>query len=179
MSDLAPEQEAEKGEPPSLAKALRILREQRFCVLATATPDGQPWPSPVFFNYDTTYRLVWETGRDAWHSQLIRQNPRVGIVVADLSGETSDEAVFLDCEAEEVPPEGLAAALDTFLHGPHKPTAATEHKVENYLDDEPLRLFLAIPLRAYVMVVTHDEQGRRIDSREPIDLPGAASGTST
>jgi len=146
------------------------MREVPICVLATASPGGEPWPSPVFFNYDGSLRIVWESAREARHSQLIRSNPKAGIVIANTDPEATDDALYLECLAHEVDGEDVADALEVFLHGPHKQQGRIAHRLEDYFGDEPLRLYVAIPQRAYVPVVTKDEEGRRIDSRKEIEI---------
>jgi nitroimidazol reductase NimA-like FMN-containing flavoprotein (pyridoxamine 5'-phosphate oxidase superfamily) len=151
-------------------EAARIIREQWFCVLATASSDGVPWASPLFFNVDERYRFVWESSRDAHHSQLIAENPNVALVIANFGSKNADEAVYLACTAREVPPEGLDDALDVFLNGAHKRSDTAPRSVELYLQDQPLRLYEAVPEKAFLLGVSHDAQGRRIDKRREIPL---------
>lgn len=151
-------------------KAARILEEQRFCVLATASNDGLPWATPLFYNFDAAYRLVWESSREAHHSQLIGLNPRVSIVVANFVSKEADEAVYFISRAREVAAEGVEEALSVFLHGAHARKQTMSRHPGLYLDNQPLRLYEAIPERAYLLTVSHDTEGRRIDSRREIDL---------
>ena len=65
-------------------EAARILKEQWFCVLGTASTGAEPWVTPVFFNHDASYRFVWESSREAHHSQLIAANSSIAIVVANF-----------------------------------------------------------------------------------------------
>ena len=154
-------------------RAARILREQWFCVIGTASAVAEPWVTPVFFNHDPSYRFVWESSRHARHSQLIAANPLVAIVVANYARQEADEAVYLTCMAQEVPPEGIAEALDVFLNGVHPRQTRVERRPEMYLENQPLRLYEARPDSAYLLVVTHDDEGHRIDRRVEIDIAGA------
>lgn len=106
-------------------RAFGLLREISICVLATSTLGGKPWASPVFYNFDGSGRLVWESAKDAWHSRLIRENPRIGIVVANTDPDASDDAVYLECLASEVPSDRLEDALEVFVNGPHRQRAAS------------------------------------------------------
>lgn len=151
-------------------KAARILREQWFCVLGTASTDGVPWVSPIFYNFDSNYRIVWESNREAQHSKLIAANPNVAISVANFNTRDADEAVYLVCRAREVPAEGLEVALDVYLHGAHDREQIRQRTVSLYLEDQPLRLYEAFPERAWLLVVTYDPDGRRIDHRQEIKL---------
>ncbi|MGE0059443.1 MAG: pyridoxamine 5'-phosphate oxidase family protein [Dehalococcoidia bacterium] len=151
-------------------KAARIMREQWFCVIATASAEGVPWVTPVFYNFDPAYRLIWESSREAQHSKLIAANPNVAIVVANFETRNADEAVYLVCRAREVPPDGLDEALDVFLHGAHERKETVPRTSALYLDDQPLRLYEAVPEKAYLLVVSHDPDGRRIDHRQETQL---------
>jgi nitroimidazol reductase NimA-like FMN-containing flavoprotein (pyridoxamine 5'-phosphate oxidase superfamily) len=151
------------------AAARRLLREQHYCTIATASPDGAPWVSPVFFNYDDAYRLVWESARDAQHSRLIEVNPRVAVVVAG-DASAADEAVYLECRARAVPADGLARALDVFLHGPHQKQESPSRRVEDYGPTARLALYEAVPERVYVLEVGHEEHGYRVDRRREIRI---------
>jgi nitroimidazol reductase NimA-like FMN-containing flavoprotein (pyridoxamine 5'-phosphate oxidase superfamily) len=154
-------------------KAVKSLQEQWFCVLATASPQAEPWVSPLFYNFDARYHIVWESAKDAHHSRLIADNPAIAIVVANFAKREADEAVYLVCKAREVPPEGLSEALDTFVNGAHKRTPEVERRVEMYLGDSPQRLYEAQTESAYLLVVTTDPDGRRLDRRQKISLAGA------
>ena len=153
-------------------KAVRILQEQWFCVLGTASLQGEPWVSPVFFNIDEGFRIVWESAADALHSKLIAENPAVAIVVANYAKQDADEAVYLVCKAHEVPPARLSEALDIFINGAHKRTPEVVRRVEMYLGDSPQRLYEAHIESAFLLAVTIDADGRRLDRRQEISLAG-------
>jgi uncharacterized protein YhbP (UPF0306 family) len=154
-------------------KAERILKEQWFCVLSTASPDGMPWATPVFYNYELSpsMRMVWESSRHAQHSQLIAANPNIALVVANFARREADEAVYFRCTAREVPPDELNEALHLYINGGHPRTPSVPRTPDLYLEDQPLRLYEARPTEAYVLTITFDEDGRRIDRRIEIDLP--------
>jgi nitroimidazol reductase NimA-like FMN-containing flavoprotein (pyridoxamine 5'-phosphate oxidase superfamily) len=150
--------------------ARELIRRNHFCVIATASQAGRPWISPVFFNYDAGYRLIWESARDALHSRLIAENPRAAIVISDLDAAALTSALYLDCRASEVPPESLAEALAIFLDGPHEKSEPVQRSVADYLGDKPLRLYQAIPERVYGIVQTETPEGYRIDQRMELTL---------
>jgi hypothetical protein len=85
-------------------------------------------------------------------------------------GGAADEAVYLECRALAVPDELLDGMLDVFVNGPHGNQEGPPRRVEDYLGGASLALYQAMPERAYVMDVTHDERGHRIDRRREIDL---------
>ncbi len=62
-------------------KAKEIIENNIYCTVATSTKDGKPWISPVFFGYDENYNIYWVSDKNAKHSELIRNNPSVAIVI--------------------------------------------------------------------------------------------------
>ena len=153
-----------------IASAVReVLESTQFCIIATATPDGRPWVSPVFFNYDGDCRLVWESANEALHSQLIARNPRIAVVVADFAA-TPAVGAYFECTAREVPAEGLAAALDVFLNGPHAKRDRTDRTVDDYGGTSRLRLYEAVPERAYLLDRTTDAAGHVIERHIEVAL---------
>ena len=151
-------------------EARDLIRDTRFCVLSSATPDGQPWVSPLFYNYDDSYRLVFESARESRHAQLIAGNPRVAIVVARLMARGPIVGVYFECEAREVPVEGLDEALAVFKHGPHQKQESQDRRVSDYLDDKPLRLYEAVPSRTYALNQVRTPEGYLIDERVEVRL---------
>ena len=152
-----------------------ILRRNRFCVLATSTPDGIPWATPLFFNYSPDYTIVWESAWDAHHSKLLRQNPRAAIVVTD---EDELMGLYFDCRAAEAEAEDIAVALDHLKHGPHRKTEHADRTPDDYVGDRPLRLYVARPVSTYVMTGNRLVDGYLIDERVPINLVSSARSTA-
>ena len=61
--------------------AREILAANRYAVIATATPDGEPWVSPVYFVSQGLDALLWLSRPESQHSQLIAANERVAVTV--------------------------------------------------------------------------------------------------
>lgn len=151
-----------------LDDVLDVLEANFHCVIASSSPSGEPWVSPVFFNYTRELHIVFESARDSRHARLLAENPRVAIVVADLQHKGSPRGVYLECAAREVTPEELPRALDVFLHGPHE--KHIERTPEDYLGGKPIRLYEARPQRLfYLTQVTTD--GYELDERVELPLP--------
>jgi hypothetical protein len=139
-------------------------------VLSSSTPDGRPWVSPLFYNYDERHRLVFESARDARHCQNIADNPRVAVVIARLLARDPIVGVYLECAAREVPVEDLDDALRVFKQGPHKNRETHTREVSDYLGDKPLRLYEAVPYQVYLLTQVYTPEGYSIDQRVEISL---------
>jgi uncharacterized protein YhbP (UPF0306 family) len=89
------------SENSKLAQA--ILSQLPYITLSTATTDGVPWNSPVYAAFDETYTFFWVSAKYARHSQNIRANPRIAIVVYDstvLPG--TGKGVYMEANAYEL-----------------------------------------------------------------------------
>jgi nitroimidazol reductase NimA-like FMN-containing flavoprotein (pyridoxamine 5'-phosphate oxidase superfamily) len=152
------------------AKAREIIARNRYCVLSTASRDGRPWVAPVFFNCDASFRLFWESDRQALHSQLIAANPRVAVVVADLEPDGPNEALYFDCSAREVPAERLAEAVESYKGGPHTKPECRGRTATDYMGASPLRLYEAVPEAIYARVFYQPGGGYPVERRVKLDV---------
>lgn len=84
-------------------KAKQIIEENIYCTVATATLDGKPWISPVFFSYDENYNIYWVSNKNSIHSELIRQNPQVAIVIFNSQApEGEGDGVYIKAKVQEL-----------------------------------------------------------------------------
>ena len=84
-------------------KAKEIIEGNIYMTIATASKNGHPWISPVFFAYDRNYTLYWVSNKDSLHSRLIRKNPKVAIVIFDSRvPEGEGDGVYFEAKAEEL-----------------------------------------------------------------------------
>ena len=85
------------------AQAKKIITDNIYMTIATASPDGNPWISPVFFAYDDVYNLYWVSDRNSRHSNLIRENNKVAIVIFDSSApEGEGDGVYFEARVVEL-----------------------------------------------------------------------------
>ena len=158
----------------ALSELEEIFAKNRFCTLACSSLDGQPWVAPLFFNYDSSFGIVWESSRHARHSRSIEQNPRVAIVVADFSADGPSRGIYLECIAREVSEEDLEKALALFVGGPHKKNL--QRTKADYAGAKPLRLYEARPQIAYALTQVETADGYTLDERVEIQLDDPPDG---
>jgi nitroimidazol reductase NimA-like FMN-containing flavoprotein (pyridoxamine 5'-phosphate oxidase superfamily) len=162
---------------PDAATVREVFRHNHFCVIATASPTGDPWLSPVFFNYSPDYTLVWESAREALHSQYIRLNPRIAVFIKDTSTKAPGTDVYIDATAQEVPAERLAEALHTWATGPHGHSDRAVREVNEYGPSKPLRLYEARIQHLYVLTETVVDD-YRVDTRVEMDVSALSEGAT-
>jgi hypothetical protein len=154
---------------PEVSAVREVFRRNGFCVIATASLAGEPWLSPVFFNYDADYTIVWESAHASLHSHYLHDNPRIAIFIKDTSTKAPALDVYIEATAREVPPQRLAEALHTWSNGPHGHSDRAERTVADYAPDKPLRLYEARLDHVYALDETVVDD-YRVDVRVEVDV---------
>jgi len=160
---------------PGAASIRDVFRRSAFCTIATASLSGEPWLSPVFYNYAPDYTLVWESAVDAVHSQYVRANPRVAIFIKDLATDAPGTDLYIEAFAREVQEDGLAEALSTWQAGPHGHSDRARREIDDYGASKPLRLYEAHIQHLYVLSETVVDD-YRVDARVEIALADLIEG---
>ena len=89
-----------------MEKARKILSSIKYATLATVSSDGQPWNSPVFALHDDELNFYWASSKETQHSQNIRHNGKVFIVIYDSTAAPGmGEGVYVQAEAKEIDTE--------------------------------------------------------------------------
>ena len=132
-----------------LAQRVRdILNNNLYITMATAS-NGQPWNTPVYAIHDNRYDFYWISWVYAQHSQNIRRNENVFIVVYDTTrayGTNHQRCVYVQAKAHELNDEAeIAEALKQF-HIPNKETSSSNE----LCGDSVRRLYKATPQRIWL-----------------------------
>jgi nitroimidazol reductase NimA-like FMN-containing flavoprotein (pyridoxamine 5'-phosphate oxidase superfamily) len=145
---------------PDIAKTARgIIDRNRYMVVATSDPSGQPWPSPVYFAHRDYREFFWVSDPDAAHSRNLRERREVGIVIFDSRAKLgSGQGVYISGVAHELPAhevdEGIALISERSVgHG------GTEWTAEDVREPSRHRLFHATAEAVYAL----DEHDHRIE----------------
>jgi len=162
---------------PDAAAIRDVFRRNAFCTIGTASLSGEPWLSPVFYNYAPNYTLVWESAHDALHSQYVRVNPRIAIFIKDATTEAPGTDIYIDALALEVPPSRLTEALNTWQAGPHGHSDRARREPSDYGELRPLRLYEAHIQHLYVLSETLVD-GYRVDARLEVPLSDLIEGAT-
>ena len=95
--------------------ARRILESNRYAVLATVDPAGEPWATPVWFAHRDLDVLLWVSSPDTRHSQALATEPRLAVTVFDSGVEPGHGTAFYGRgRATECPEPDLPDHLATF-----------------------------------------------------------------
>ncbi|HLV99464.1 MAG TPA: pyridoxamine 5'-phosphate oxidase family protein [Ktedonobacterales bacterium] len=150
------------SEDSKLAQA--ILSQRTYITLATATTDGVPWNAPVYAAFDDTYTFFWVSAKYARHSQNIRANPRIAIVVYDSTVPRGERAgVYMEARAYELTDEQECSHALACLQ-----SRGWEHppSVDMVVGATLRGVYKAVPEKIWIN--TEDEHG--LDGRVKVDI---------
>jgi len=151
------------------ARARTLIARSQNMVLATSDRGGVPWVTPLFYVADAGHSLLWTSAPDARHSENIRENAAVAIVIyADSPGARAD-AVYLEGEAHELSADAdLAAAIATIARKP-QPTRWRITAASDVSGTGPWRIYRARITAVSVRLLT-TSGGRAVARRETVKL---------
>ena len=150
------------------AMAREVIDTNRYMVLGTQDPDGQPRLSPVYYTPARYADFYWVSSPDAQHTHNLRDRPAVQIVIFDSTAAVgAGQAVYLTATAREL----VDDELDEVIHEAFRTTTGARsfapHELRGAAD---LRLFVAHLASCEVHVPgRHPVLGRGVDSRQAAD----------
>jgi nitroimidazol reductase NimA-like FMN-containing flavoprotein (pyridoxamine 5'-phosphate oxidase superfamily) len=91
--------------------ARKVIDDNVYLALGTASPSGVPWVSPVYYTPDRYTDFYWISSPDALHSRNIAQRADVSLAIYDSHAPIGGaEAVYITATAAQVPDGELEAA---------------------------------------------------------------------
>jgi len=154
-----------------IKEAKDIISSNIYMTVATASLEGDPWISPVFFAYDDTYNLYWVSDKNSRHSKLIRENDRVAIVVFDSSApEGEGDGVYIEAQAVELnDTQEVEKGMMIFSN------RATQDefkiwKIAEVTENGVWRIYKAIPKKVSKLKEGEYVNGQYVDRRIEIDF---------
>ena len=154
-----------------IQKAKQIIAENIYMTIATASLDGKPWISPVFFAYDEKYNLYWVSNKDSRHSILIRKNPQVAIAIFDSSAAEGDgDGVYFEAKVTELKSiDEIKEAMKVLNKRVTKDEFKIK-KIDEVTNSGVWRIYKATPLIVSKLTDGEFINGQYIDKRTEIHL---------
>ncbi len=152
---------------PDAENARSIVEKIHFAFVATATAEGAPWNSPVFFAISPAGTWYWASARASVHSQNIERSSEAFLVVCDSTApEGGGKAVYARANVRVVDArDELAAAIELL----YRRAGRSMDEVERFWGTAPRRIYAASPLELWISdVETRD--GVRIDVRRELPV---------
>lgn len=152
-------------------KAKQIIAENIYMTLSTASLNGEPWVSPVFFAYDDQYNLYWVSNKEARHSVTLVENPRVAVVMFNSQApEGKGDGVYFSCSVSTLTDsEEITKAIDLYN------ARASQKDFQVPSPDlvtgvAAWRLYKATPLKIFTLTEGTEVSGQYVDER--VDITG-------
>lgn len=84
-------------------RAAEIIKDIQYTTLATVTPEGLPWNSPVARVYDDNLNFYWFSDKEGQHSRNVRHSGQVFIVIYDSTVPWGEgEGVYVQADVVEL-----------------------------------------------------------------------------
>lgn len=153
------------------AQAKKIVQNNIYMAIATASKEGKPWISPVFYAFDKNYNLFWVSNKNSLHSILLRKNPQAAIVIFDSSVEEGDgQGVYFEVDVEELSDEKeLNHAMEILGKRVTKDEFRVK-KINDVTEDAIWRIYKASPTKTSVLTEGEYINGQYADKRVDVDL---------
>lgn len=152
-------------------RARHLIDSNIHMTIATADATGIPWVSPVFYVPDTDDALYWVSDGSARHSQNIRGNRAVAVVIYEVD---PTEAVYITARAVELTDEADVRHAIHVLQRKSQPERWVVRDPADVLGASPWRIYRATPERVEMRAETV-KNGKAIVGREPTDFLKARS----
>lgn len=154
-------------------KAIEIIRGNIYMTIASASKNGKPWISPVFFAYDQHYNLYWVSNKNSRHSDLIRENPQVAVVIFDSRApEGEGDGVYFEAKVEELSKKSeIKHAMEVL----NKRVTKNEFGVKKFnevTNENVWRIYKAIPIKVSKLTEGEFVNGQYVDKRIEVSIGG-------
>ena len=147
--------------------AAEIIKKIEYINIASITPDGMPWNSPVYTAFDKDLNFYWFSWKKNQHSTNIRSNKNVFVTIYDSTAPASTGVgVYFAGEAVELinPKDILVGMTVVYKRSKHKMRAIAE-----FLKHFPRRIYRFTPQRAWINGDS-EINGNFIDVREELEI---------
>lgn len=151
--------------------AQKIIADNKYAVLATASLKGAPWISPVFFAYDSEYNIYWISNKDSLHSKLLRENPQVAIVIFDSQApEGEGDGVYIKATVTELSEKPDVELGMKIFNGRSAKDEFRVNDASKVVGDGVWRIYKAVPQEVSKLTDGESIRGQYVDRRTRVSL---------
>lgn len=159
------------GDPTPQQRAKQLVDTKTNMTLGTVDTSGAPWVSPVFYVPDDQYDLYWTSWIEARHSENVRNNPAVAIVIYHSVPDEPVDAVYMAAHAVELKdPDDVARGMEIMARRDDlQPEWWRIGSISDVTVRGPWRSYRASPQTIEVRKRIEVAE-KRVVTREPADL---------
>ena len=127
-------------------RAVEIIKQIRYATLATVTPEGLPWNSPVAHEYDNDLNIYWVSDKEGQHSKNVTAKNKVFIVIYDSTVPEGDgEGVYIQANVEQVTDPEEILKVRRIKKGSH-----FEQSPDTFLGESIRYMYKAVPEKVWM-----------------------------
>ncbi len=150
-----------------IKEAAGIIRRILYINIATVTPSGKPWNTPIYFAFDKNLNFYWLSWKKNQHSENIRACPDAFVTIYDSTVPAgTGVGVYFEGKAYEL---RNPAEILTGLAVVYKREKRKARDVVEFLKKFPRRVYKFTPLMAWING-DGEIEGNFIDVRTELDL---------
>jgi len=124
-----------------------LIEKIPYIDMASVTPEGMPWISPLWTVYDEESNFYWTSSPDSQHSINILNKDDVFITIYDSSVTSDGWALYAFAEAYELKDETeIQKAINIF----YKRKGKSPRPVEDFINDAPRRMYKAVTTKFWI-----------------------------
>ncbi len=130
-------------------RAKEIIEKIIYITIASVTPEGKPWNSPVYSAYDrNNYTFYWVSPKATQHSENIINNPNVFLAIYDSTvPEGTGEGVYVQGHASVVTD---VKEMTRAIYLLYTRKGKSLRDVSRFLDLKPRRIYKAVPEKVWL-----------------------------
>ncbi|HCM37199.1 MAG: Pyridoxamine 5'-phosphate oxidase-related FMN-binding protein [Candidatus Gottesmanbacteria bacterium GW2011_GWB1_43_11] len=150
-----------------IQEAAKVIRNILYINIASVTPSGKPWNTPVYCAFDKQLNFYWLSWRQNQHSKNIRSNSSVFVTIYDSTVAASTGfGVYFEGNAYELtnPKDIILGLKAVYAREKRKP-----RDVIQFLKKFPRRAYKFVPEKIWVNG-DGEINGNYIDMRTELDL---------
>ena len=151
-------------------RAIAILNASQYCTLSTASPEGIPWGTPLFFITDEDLSLYWSSAIVSQHSLNLAQSSGQAMVTMyaphDATGST--QGLYFNGCATVVNDEQLVVPLLPLMVA--KSGRPMSRTALDYLRDSSRRFYQFVPHAAWITGDRLVDGNQLIDTKIALDV---------
>ncbi|KKQ24628.1 MAG: Pyridoxamine 5'-phosphate oxidase-related, FMN-binding protein [Candidatus Roizmanbacteria bacterium GW2011_GWC2_37_13] len=147
--------------------AAKIIKRIEYINIASITPEGMPWNTPVYTSFDKNLNFYWLSWKKNQHSINVRNNGNVFVTIYDSTTPAgTGVGLYFSGKAKELinPAEMLIGITVIYKREKHKMRA-----IKEFLTHFPRRVYRFTPEKIWINGDS-DISGNFIDIREELDL---------
>jgi hypothetical protein len=120
--------------------AKKTISECLYLNIASITPSGSPWNTPVYYTFDNNFNLYWYSDKNSIHSENIRNNQEIFITI--YMPDEKSPGIYIEAIAFELSTEEEISNLSMRDN--------TKYDPKEFLRESPLRMYKAIPSKVSI-----------------------------